>query len=1644
MNLDFEKRGAAFWDEKKELPVAPAEYDFEKRGVAFWDEPPPEPQGIGRSITSSLIIPAVDLAKGALFGELPEGLGYLQKPIETAIDFYKEKGFLMTPEQEAEMAREHPNLMAARYAIASLLPGGEKIVSPEKREEFANLPPELQRVEILGETAGWALAPYALKYAGKGIGALLKKIPFFEKNWNKPLMQYLKESTWFRMATNKERGLTVLTVENMQAQGMKDAQILRNLNNPTWRKTAFKEQFDTMLGVRARGEAPKVTPVAPEAAKPVPPIELEYPGKKPTTKLGAEAQRQIWAERKPSKLAELGKREVAVAKAEPEYDFETKGKELTKVEPPKPVTPTIKAAPKVEGVKPTDKISLAEIKQSIYEGKRIPRYTLEEHQGDPLIDRILEMPKGYEHVAIRTIAANEKFSPLIGKKYKTPDGLEWQVEAFTDQGHPFFVKVVNGKVQKKQYTVAQFSREWAERELAKAKPPSPVGKGKEPWEMTVEEAIQYNKKRVIKSGVEEGEIDKAQIKMWEDAHIRAIADSPRNTDISAKVLESLPETARESLLRTHPIAASNWVDSLKIWNKPYREVLQDVQIRAGIGDVKKMHRQSVKQALSEGKAVPANVLAEYPELGKGIKDLSRTFEENPSRLADVTNKYLRENLDPKTEQRLDEGVGSYKNRLVFKLKDGNYYYFSELMKGKAGREKQRLIKLEDTKLIDPIAKFKATVKAADAMVKATEKLSSEPVGRVQNRDNVELFSGIPFTKIDKKVLKPLRDLYQKHVGDPLWNYIAEQAPVMAGKKSELIDRINKGLITDYRKDPAFIDLRDDTQLKISQYREKAKEIAQAIAKFPGPEQIRIAQIIKGSITTMPKRYGTAIEAMNEFQRLENELQDIGILSKDTFLRKFTRKELAGKFKEIKDLESKMEVLTKKLRPITKISPITRKVSEQVSEDITSRSETATEGLYEAKVTKWTELNEQRVKEALTARGFAEGEADQMVRRVKESVIPLEGKTGTIKEIREIVEKTVTRTITQEIEKLVTYSPSMMARARGSIIKEINKLDGKRNDILKRIQLHYKTAGQLYLRRAYEKIENEKKFFADLLKYIKKPRLKKTYTIQRKDLSYEQRKALGEIQKAPYLVYRGLSEETHDLELMRMFQEVAKNKDWSISAEHLAQIRSNPAMADLVPKYENFKPMPVSDKLGPLSSKLIDPYIWDDLNQAVVLRSDLIKAWDKALSLWKTGKVVYNPATQFRNLLSNSILADFGGLPQTRVDIYARAAHDLLTKSGYWKEAKQTPLLGTEWAEAETHKFLSDASKLKSANGGWLVQSANVARSLADKPGKAYQGIEQLFKLAIFIHQREQGASIKDAAKHAEKWIFNYQKIPPVIRWAKRWYSPFITFSYKALPRFAEATIRTPWRVAKYLLLLKTAEEIVRQYQGESKHQIELEKKVLPDYMQHSIFPGQLGHARVGLKDKFGRSRYLDLTFIMPWGDVGEQWGQSRLTFRPLLPNLPLWVTLSEIAHDSILFSDKDLTDKDIDETSDYMKKIGTQIWRQAVPSLAGSYSFNKLMAAYYGEKDWMGRDRSLTDAIFDTMLGIKFRAIDYNEVYGRRTGELRGKIDIVKKEFRREYWRLTTMDKQDPKAIEKLYKTTNEKIERLTEKITDLSQVKEK
>src|SRR5690606_36222179 len=112
---------------------------------------------------------------------------------------------------------------------------------------------------------------------------------------------------------------------------------------------------------------------------------------------------------------------------------------------------------------------------------------------------------------------------------------------------------------------------------------------------------------------------------------------------------------------------------------------------------------------------------------------------------------------------------------------------------------------------------------------------------------------------------------------------------------------------------------------------------------------------------------------------------------------------------------------------------------------------------------------------------------------------------------------------------------------------------------------------------------------------------------------------------------------------------------------------------------------------------------------------------------------------------------------------------------------------------------------------------------------------------------------------AEEWLFNYANTPRLIENLSAWgIAPFIRWPYFAVPATAKALARNPGRVLRWF----RAGEGVERATGQ-EGQAAAERRVLPEWMRNGAW------LRLPIQDQYVRSLYLDLTYIIPFGDIGE-------------------------------------------------------------------------------------------------------------------------------------------------------------------------------
>lgn len=439
-----------------------------------------------------------------------------------------------------------------------------------------------------------------------------------------------------------------------------------------------------------------------------------------------------------------------------------------------------------------------------------------------------------------------------------------------------------------------------------------------------------------------------------------------------------------------------------------------------------------------------------------------------------------------------------------------------------------------------------------------------------------------------------------------------------------------------------------------------------------------------------------------------------------------------------------------------------------------------------------------------------------------------------KAVREMLTKTddagkVIRRTPEEINELM--KSGKVSKEAVESYKEIGRIiDSKTNEMVKLGLLPddvYKNINQ-YVNNQYLEFATKKsnQFVTGSSKGLDSSIFKK-----RKDIPEEVREQLGQIFDAGYLLPETAIKMTRTVENAKLFNEVARKWGVEEAAEGLVK-------------------MPETRKWGSLSGKYVPDWIHRDLIETIERPvSEFGKITRPIVSTFKYGKVILNPATHARNIMSNMVLNSFEGMrfsnPQT-YKAYAKAAKELKTKGEIYKEARKAGLGINTFASAEIKDIISSNTKLSKS-----------AKDAMNKVADLYEKEEQFAKMAQYIFQRNKGLSPEDAYKVAERATFNYAQVTPFIRKLREsiFGMPFITFSYKATPQVARTALTKPTAISNIGKVAGGIEEMTPESERERVRATEA------PWVRDGFY------VQLPIKDKEDRYMLLDLTYMLPFGDL---------------------------------------------------------------------------------------------------------------------------------------------------------------------------------
>ncbi len=460
-----------------------------------------------------------------------------------------------------------------------------------------------------------------------------------------------------------------------------------------------------------------------------------------------------------------------------------------------------------------------------------------------------------------------------------------------------------------------------------------------------------------------------------------------------------------------------------------------------------------------------------------------------------------------------------------------------------------------------------------------------------------------------------------------------------------------------------------------------------------------------------------------------------------------------------------------------------------------------------------------------------------------------------------------------------------------------------------------------------------------------------------------RKGLGQIQEAGYPALKGLTQLRVVEERQKFFQNISK----------IASDTARPGWIQMS-----------SDKaLGSLANKFLPAAEYKAITNLRKVPTKLGEMYKAGLMTWKTFKTAYNPATIARNDITNLfILNPLGSVPFWRLDVYAGAFNDLLTKSHIYQLARKE---GLEISTQQSAELTSKATRFYRQNQSLVSQFFNKIQDFHEMVKNFYGNQDKFFKLANFRKGiLEDGLTPFEAMRRANFYLVDYSEVPELVAWLRNqpFGVPFISFTYGVSKPLAKTLLESPQKLANYFKVLRGIQDM--NPTGETPADRQKENDVLPDWISTG------NYLRLPFKDKFGRGQYVNLQYILPFNVVET----NQLT-----PSNPVFTITASLLLNKDAFTGKELYLK-TDTLMEKSQKIVKHIWQQLMPSTAPfGWSFEKVKNVIQNRPDRFGYVKDWSQVLLDVLGGIKITPVDYSIQAKSRASEKQKELQELKSQL---------------------------------------------
>ena len=511
---------------------------------------------------------------------------------------------------------------------------------------------------------------------------------------------------------------------------------------------------------------------------------------------------------------------------------------------------------------------------------------------------------------------------------------------------------------------------------------------------------------------------------------------------------------------------------------------------------------------------------------------------------------------------------------------------------------------------------------------------------------------------------------------------------------------------------------------------------------------------------------------------------------------------------------------------------------------------------------------------------------------------------------------------------------------------------------------------------------------------------KTTTLWR-DYTKAEREKMGELVDARYTIAKTFMLMANDLSTGRFFKEVSEKEEWTRSkpppdhqwkeGSEYGRYWNDPEIQWVKVPDTNIAQTGGKKRWGALAGKYVRAEIWRDLNEVNIANTP--GPWRKLLTQWKKNKTARNPVVHMNNVMSNVMLMD---LADVRGQDLVAGIKAFVKGDANYTEARDNGAFGGDMVSQELRDevlkpILEEIAKQQAGGVNPFLAKAGMAGVVADKLWtwakavdngmlRAYQMEDQIFRMATYMRRREQGESAAVAAQNARDQFLNYDIRAPWVVAMRNTLLPFISYTYRAVPKLMETIAHRPWKLAKYATIAYAVNAL--SYLLDEEGEEEKERAALRDEEQGHTWIGTPRMVRMPWRDANGLPVFLDTRRWVPAGDIFDTTqGNSALPIpAPLQFGGPIQLAF-ELRMNRQAFTGEDITNDLTQDNAEKASSVADWAWKAWAPGgfwVPNSWYWTKIGNAISGATDSAGHPYSVPQALLSS-IGIKIKPVDVDD-----------------------------------------------------------------